>query len=49
MLILVPEDLASLEAGLDALVDALGPVDVQLRVPTWEDDAELDLARERPP
>lgn len=49
MLILVPDDLAGFEAGLDAtglaaLVDALAPTDVRLRVPKWDDAAELDLS-----
>ena len=48
MLILVPEDLAAFEAGLDAaaldaIVDALAPAEVRLRAPVWEQDADLAL------
>ena len=49
MLILVPDELASFEgtldaAALDALVAGLASSEVQLRVPKWEDDADIDLS-----
>ncbi len=48
-LILVPDDLASFEAvldapTLDALVAGLASTQVRLRVPNWEDDVTLPLS-----
>ena len=49
MLILVPADLLAFESALDAvsldaLVADLTAADVQLRVPTWEDEADIALS-----
>ena len=48
MLVLVPDDLAAFEAGLDAaaidaLVGGLASTDVRLRAPKWTEDASLAL------
>lgn len=48
MLVVVPDDLAAFEAGLDAaryrdITDALAPADLDVRLPRWEFESKFSL------